>query len=142
MSLWEQSLANLILAFEPNSEALIEGFFAADEALAAGFEANFYNQQDEMGQSWPPRKDNLPHPLLIKTGKMFRAATNTEDSGHYSDIENGTTLIVGIADSVVPYAKYHHTGTRIMPARRVIFATPETLRVMEEKFADAIEKSL
>lgn len=138
---WQQSLHNLIEAFEPGSDAIIEGFLEADRILSDGYQENFYNQVDDAGTPWPPRKDSLPHPLLIKTGLMFRAATDTQSPGHLTDIQ-GDTLISGISGSFVPYAIFHHMGTRVMPSRRVIYASEQTLNRIEEAFADALERQL
>lgn len=138
---WQQSLRDLIRLFEPGSDAIIEGFMAADRILCDGYQENFYNQVDETGSAWLPRKDSLPHPLLIKTGVMFKAATDPESPGHLTDIQ-GDTLISGISGAFVPYAIFHHLGTRIMPARRVIYASEQTLGRIEEAFADAIERNL
>lgn len=135
---WQKDFAKLIETLEPNGNQLIEGFLAAQEVLASGFEQNFYNQVDDMGVPWKPRKDNLPHPLLIKTGRMFRAAVDTRNPEHFSDIR-GTTLETGVS---VPYAKFHHWGTSRMVARRVIYATEDTINRALEAFADAVEESL
>lgn len=138
---WQQSLRDLIKAFEPGSDAIIEGFMAADRILSDGYQENFYNQVDDTGAPWAPRKDSLPHPLLIKTGVMFEAATNPASPGHFTDIQ-GDTLVSGISGAFVPYAIFHHMGTRVMPSRRVIYASDQTLSRIEEAFADAIEQQL
>jgi hypothetical protein len=64
----------LIEAFTPNSETTLKALIAIEEVIADGFQENFYNQVDDNGAPWRPRKDNKSHPLLIKTGKMFQAA--------------------------------------------------------------------
>jgi hypothetical protein len=138
---WQQSLRDLIAAFEPGSDAIIEGFMEADRILCDGYQENFYNQVDETGSAWLPRKDSLPHPLLIKTGIMFKAATDPTAPGHLTDIQ-GDTLISGISGEFGPYAVFHHLGTRLMPSRRVIYASDQTLSRIEEAFADAIERNL
>lgn len=138
---WQQSLRDLIALLEPGSDAIIEGFMEADRILCDGYQENFYNQVDETGTAWPPRKDSLPHPLLIKTGVMFKAATDQTSPGHLTDIQRDT-LISGISGAFVPYAIYHHLGTRVMPSRRVIYASNQTLSRIEEAFADAIERHL
>lgn len=141
LAAWQQSLRNLIDAFEPGSDAIIEGFMAADRILCDGYQENFYNQVDDTGAAWAPRKDNLLHPLLIKTGLMFAAATDPTSPGHLTDIQ-GDVLISGISGTFVPYAVYHHNGTRIMPARRVVYASDQTLSRIEEAFADALESRI
>lgn len=118
---------------------LSSAFAIADKVISEGFEQNFYNQVDHTGRGWPPRVDNEPHPLLIKTGKMFRAATNPADGGHLYR-ETSTELVVGILGSAVPYAIYHHTGTRKMPSRRVIYVHRTTEQRMYEQFEDEVDR--
>ncbi len=137
---WQQDLQNMIDAFDPNGEEILRGFYAAEEVICEGFQQNFYNQLDDNGLPWQPRKDNLPHPLLIKTGRMFKAATDPRSPEHFSDVTDGT-LETGIGEQV-HHAKYHHWGTSRMVARRVIYATPETINRALEAFADAIEESI
>lgn len=133
-----EKLASL---YEPGSSAIVAGFIAAELVICDGFVENFYNQVDHNSDPWAPRKDNLPHPLLIKTGRMFAAATNPQSPEHYSDIENGLTLVSGIGEAVF-YAGFHHYGTYKMPARRVIYATESTINRALEAFADAAEKEI
>ncbi len=143
---WEHDFTKLAQAFDLNSEAVLKGLLAAEEVIADGFQENFFNQVDETGKPWPPRKDNKPHPLLIKTGKMFAAATNTRSPNHFSDIEASTdrvTLVTGISDAAVPYYKYHHSDeprTKI-PRRRVIYVTVQQANRASERFADVVEDS-
>lgn len=144
---WEIVCDKLEQAFTPNSDIMLQALFAVEEVIAEGFQENFFNQLDDKGYPWAPRKDSKPHPLLIKTGKMFDAATNTRSSNHFSDI-SGTTLITGVSDSAVPYAKWHHNGTKKkdgsvrMPARRVIYATTITLNRAGERYGDVVEANL
>jgi len=135
---WQDDLRELIDNFEHAD--LASGFAAVDEAISEGFAENFFNQLDDNSQPWRQRKDDLPHPLLIKTGKMFRAATNTSDPGHIADIQEGNrSIVIGVSDDVVPYAKYHHNGTSRMVSRRVIYANHTTLNRAFQEFADAAE---
>jgi len=150
---WQDDLKELIDNFEHAD--LASGFAAIDEVISQGFVENFFNQVDHNGRKWKPRKDKKllsdtsgeePHPLLIKTGKMFQAATNTSDPAHIADIQDGDRSIeIGISDELVPYAKYHHTGTKNkdgtlrMVARRVIYANDTTLNRAFQEFADAAE---
>lgn len=128
----------IIDTFDPDGSAIIDGFIAAEEVITQGYEQNFYNQVDEDGVPWAPRKELLPHPMLIKTGRMFRAATDKANPEHFSDISEAV-LETGIGDPVF-YAGFHHNGTRIMPARRVIYCTPETVNRAIEAFADKLEE--
>lgn len=136
---WEQDLRKFLSDFE--NIDFKAAFAVADRVISEGFEENFYNQQDDEGNLWKPRKDDLPHPLLIKTGKMFRAATNPGDAGHLYRDEGGT-LVVGVLGNVVPYAIYHHTGTRKMPARRVIYANKTTQQRLFDEFSEAADRAM
>lgn len=79
---------------------------------------NFQRQTDVMGTFWPPRKDTLPHPLLIKTGRMLDAATG--GPGHHKRAQR-KGLEMGIKPDKVPYAKYHQYGTRRIPQRQYFY---------------------
>lgn len=81
-------------------------------------ENNFQRQTDVTGSFWPPRKDNLPHPLLIKTGKMKDAATGGR--GHYKRAQR-KGLQMGVKPDKVPYAKYHQHGTARLPQRQYFY---------------------
>lgn len=59
------------------------------------------------------RKKQSKGQILYETGRMYRDLTSTENQGTVS----GLTMSFG---SSVKYAKYHQTGTRKMPARRII----------------------
>jgi len=136
---WQNSLRRWLDVFEGSE--LVHSFEAVDLEISRGFEENFYNQLDDQGNAWPPRKDDLPHPLLIKTGLMFAAATNPEHPGHMASV-NGETLTIGIYDDVVSYAKYHHTGTSRMPSRRVIYASETTVSRAFDAFEDAVTQEI
>jgi phage gpG-like protein len=109
---------------------------AMEQCLAAihdGIEATFAAKVDSAGAAWPPRKDNLPHPLLDKTGKMKRAAIT---GGSADDRE----LVATVAD--VPYATYHQTGTKRMPKREFHYVTEDTLDACEQIIADEALKAI
>lgn len=53
------------------------------------------------GTAWPPRVDNKPHPLLIKTGALLRSIRHTRESKNLIHIGPG-----------VPYGKYHQNSDR------------------------------
>ena len=58
--------------------------------------------------TWAPRKDNAPHPLLIKhpEGGLWKSIKPR--------LEGDDTVVVG---SDKEYARYHQEGTKHMPAR-------------------------
>lgn len=61
------------------------------------------------GEGWAPRKDDLPHPLMVRTGKMLRSIRERRSAV--------AEYISGVASLTPDYPKFHHTGTRRMPAR-------------------------
>ena len=66
---------------------------------------------------WPPRKDNLPHPLLRKSERLFDSLTSrshpdTKWEAYHDRFEFGTG---------VEYAPYHEHGTSRIPARPFLF---------------------
>lgn len=88
---------------------------------------------------WPPRRDNLPHPLLRKTRRMFNSLTN---SGHPDNVDQRTpsTLTYGTS---VPYAIFHERrdiATRI-PQRAFLEPIAEDRRFQEE-LAELIDLEL
>lgn len=90
---------------------------------------NYLNEVDSDGQKWPPRKDNLPHPLLRKTLAMYDASTNHSASSHYFEQVSGEEFYSGVDDSAIFYAKYQNYGTKNkdgtvrIPPREFIFVT-------------------
>ena len=54
---------------------------------------------------WPPRKDNLPHPLLRKSERMYDSLTNLSDSDNIL-IAQGETITFG---TEVFYAIFHES---------------------------------
>ena len=62
---------------------------------------------------WPPRQDNLPHPLLRKSFDLFNSLTDRAAPGHVerrtaSSLEYGTDI---------PYADVHEFGAGPVPPR-------------------------
>lgn len=138
---WQGKLDDFMADF--HGADLTDAFMAADREISGGFEENFYNTTDHEGAFWPPHAPATVaihgvHPLLILTGKMFQAATNVDDPGHLRHIA-GDEMTIGIKGTAVPYAIYHHTGTRRMPRRRVIYATPEAEQRARDAFADVLD---
>ncbi len=129
MDRWRVVLNRLDSVFS-GAERLDQVFADLDSVISNGFRENFDARVDETGSAWPPHSPSTvkrygPHPLLVLSGRMKRAATNVADGEHLSE-RQGDTLIVGIAGSV-RYAIFHRTGTSRMPRRNVIFASQKTL---------------
>lgn len=104
------------------------------------FAAHFRNTEAPYGK-WPPRKDNLPHPLLILSGDMYRAATQEGAPGNITGVGD-RELQMGVDGSVVNYTAFQQDGTRYIPARPFIWLSDEAEDAAFEAFADAAAKAL
>ncbi len=132
--------------FENGSDAAFdEALRAVDVIIAEGFQENFFNTTGPEGDFWQPRKDNLPHPLLIKTGKMFSAATNVGDPGHVFE-HSGDIAEFGVSDAHVVYAKWHDRGTKNkdgtlrMVARPFAYATKQVQQRAFDAFVEVLDR--
>jgi phage gpG-like protein len=68
------------------------------------------------GKSWAPRKDNLKHPLLIKTGLLLTNAIAAIDATKPVVEGNMIEAIISMQNDPF-YAKFHQFGTKKMVAR-------------------------
>lgn len=91
---------------------------AAIPELFASVDKNFARQTDEDGNIWPPRKDNLPHPLLILTTNMKEAATGGLNSIVQYERDG---VLAGVRGDAVPYAWRHQNGDDGMPRRQFFY---------------------
>lgn len=94
---------------------------------------NFQRQADVVGSTWPPRKDTLPHPLLIKTGRMKDAATG--GPGQYKRAER-KGLKLGIKPSDVPYARIHQYGSSRIPQRQYFYLHGSDRAKLRKRFME------
>lgn len=73
------------------------------------------------GAPWPPRRDALPHPLLVRTGRLRAAAIEAVQQARLV----GGGVEVDLTDPA--YGFYHQFGTQNMPARPYFGASPATV---------------
>ena len=66
--------------------------------------------------TWPPRADDLPHPLLQLTGELRRALTQVGSEANIN-IQKPDGLEYG---SSIEYHIYHEEGTRHTSARPIL----------------------
>ena len=52
--------------------------------------------------TWPPRLDDLPHPLLIKTGALLNSLTNISDSNNIFEVSDDSVTF----GSRLDYSEY------------------------------------
>jgi hypothetical protein len=121
-------------AIERDSFASV--FQAMEYILREDFHDHFIQKLGDDGP-WAPRKDNLPHPLLRKTGKMHLATTRLGAPGNIS-IAGERELTFGVDGSVVDYANYQQYGTSRMVARPYIWISEDAEDRAAEAFADGV----
>lgn len=107
--------------------------------LIDGVVDNFQGSVEADGTPWKPRKDKLPHPLLVKSTLMFLSATGVA-AGAIKQVD-ANTLIFGVDLNAVPYARAQHYGrTEInLPARPYLDVSEKRLLEVDRIIADGIE---
>lgn len=83
-------------------------------------------QEDRRRQGFPPKR-----PILIRTEKLRKGFKQKEISETQGSIVND-----------VFYARFHQTGTKIMPARRIVGVTAESRKAIGLLFAHYIAKEI
>jgi phage gpG-like protein len=111
----EKALENFQASLADQTTALRE---IADDfrEMVAG---QFASEGQAEGTPWAPRKAvGAIHesPLLVRSGALRRSLTTRDAAGHVEQLEE-QSLAIGTS---LPYALFHQTGTRRMPARPII----------------------
>lgn len=129
----EKQLSRRLLTIPSDISSFKIPLFRIGGELRGTFDKNFSARGALFGR-WQPRKDNLPHPLLEKTGSMRR---NFKQSlgPDYIEIFNPT-----------PYFKYHQSNKprKKIPRRVMMKIDDERKRFIQREFQkhvnDAIRK--
>lgn len=113
---------------------LSEAFEAASEAARAGFKKNF-DQTQGPGYKWAPHSPYTiqkygPHPLLILSGAMLQATTESGAAGSVHDVQPREAVI----GTDIFYAAFQQFGTLRIPARRFVWLDAESVAEVEEEF--------
>jgi len=98
----------------------------ASDGVASGKK---WNALDTEYHAWKIRHHGGT-PTMIRTGDLYRDLTTLSGSENYIGHKNaafGTDL---------EYAKFHQTGTRFMPARKIVFAPEIFQKRLGNKIAD------
>jgi phage gpG-like protein len=74
---------------EPATDVLRE----AHPVVMQGIQRNFDVARSPDGETWPVRKDNKPHPLLIESGALLAAAAG--GAGSVNEL-SARSLVVGV----------------------------------------------
>lgn len=117
--------------------------------ILQGFEQRLYmEQRDPSGNAWKPlalstvlRKEHGA--ILVDTGRMYESLTTPNGTADTIWETGDTWLRFGTS---VPYARFHQTGTRRMPARPHVGCDQPTAdmiaRILGEAVADQIGESI
>ncbi len=93
----EKQLSRRLLTIPKNISDFKKPLFRIGGEVRGSIDTNFSGRGSLFGR-WVPRKDNKPHPLLEKTGKMRRGFRQNIGPS-YVEIYNPT-----------PYFKYHQSN--------------------------------
>lgn len=75
--------------------------------------------------------------ILVATGNLFGSLTRGSHANHFF-VASKKGMTIGTA---VPYAKFHQTGTRKMPKRKIIHLTKEQKRRWPRLIQEYVVKS-
>ena len=122
----------------PIWQILAEDFYQVEEEQFAT-EGGFSGGWAELSERYKVWKEaHYPgRPILVLTGALREAITSPNARGSIYDLQRDY-MMVGVSREVLPYAVYHQTGTRHMPARPPI-ALPESTK---ERWVAAIHAYL
>lgn len=121
---------------------LKEGLDKCAAEIRGAYEQNFDSASSPTYGGWPPRKDTLPHPLLVLSGKLKAAATQQGAAGHVEE-NDGRELGVGVEKSSdLPYTHVHQYGWKAIPPRPYIDVSEQTVDKCEQHVADDLAAKL
>ena len=132
---------------------LFEAFQECREEILDSVDENFQRRGSPDGP-WPPRADNLPHPLVEESGALRAAATGHgpghvtvwEDRGFYVGVDVGAAPTAAATNGAdlggVPGAGVHQFGLAPVPARPFMDPAEDALERCETIIADALDRLL
>lgn len=118
------------------SQSLEEPLMSLSPLVFKDFDDHFMQSLGPDGP-WAPRTRNYPWPILIKTGFLIRAATESNAPGNIHRYR-GDALEFGVDVSVVNYAGFHEYGTRKMPARPWAYLSEDAADAAAEQLLDRL----
>ncbi len=139
------SLGQLIDVVLQATEDAVDGPYtqALDESIRIiqDWEREMYlGQHGPNGAAWAPlspvtiaRKEHSA--ILVDTGRMFESLTTPNGTEDTVWITGPTWLTFG---TEVPYAHFHQTGTKRMPARPHVGVNEATVTLIGQRLADAV----
>ena len=91
----------------------------------------------EGGGRWVPRQDDLPHPLLRKSGTLYSSLVRPGSRGNIN-VQTSHSLEYG---TDIPYADFHEFGTSRIPARPYLLYAVEDIDVKVAREIDSYFQS-
>jgi len=101
------------------------------DTIIGGINAQFISQGSFFGSKWKALNKNYFHKKMKKypgktilraSDKLYKSVTVTNSTGNVENL-TWTRLIWGVSEDKIPYANYHMTGTKKMPARKFLGIT-------------------
>lgn len=126
------------------SAPLGEVLTTAERSVRQGIALNFADSASPDGRPWPARKDSKPHPLLIETGALLKAALGTGAGGSTRTTDRDVELVIDKSVKIggIPGAAAHHFGypPRNLPQREFFAPKVSILDDIDRDVADAVDK--
>ena len=97
---------------------LSSAFDHCHDIVARDIHGHFRQSHTPDGLSWPERKDDLAHPLLILSGAMMTAAVG-EGSAHVWNV-SARSMQYGVDTSSIVYAAAQNYGYKQIPPREFL----------------------
>ncbi len=119
---------------------LSDAFRDCQTIIARDIGGHFERSETPEGVAWLPRKDNLPHPLLILSGATPRAATG--GAGSIFEMQ-ARSMTYGVSSSIV-YAGAQNFGStkRNIPQREFLGLSEVAVDACETFIATTIDGSI
>lgn len=128
----DKELSRRLIAIPQNIGSFKQPLFKIGREVRISADANFASRGALFGARWKPRKDNEPHPLLEKTGRMRRSFTQ--------NLGNDYVEIFNTSD----YFAYHQSNAprKKLPRRVMLKLDQIRKQFIMREFQSHIQKSI
>lgn len=125
--LTNREIERLKMKLDSLPEDLNKAIENSEQPIKKQLEKSFSKQQNPYGNKWKSRKHSYSHPMLNRTGNMFRS---------FKVNRKGKTLE---AKNTAEYSQYHQEGTKHMAQRKIL---PDKKQGLPKRYKEIIEKEL
>lgn len=121
----EQAKAN-VEDLRPAFSEIARDFYKSQKAIWQLKGPGRYPDLNEKYKIAKKKDVGFVYPILKRTGKLEKAASQNNAPGNITVIGR-QSLLMGVYDSVIPYAKYHQSDEERskIPLRKFLFIGPE-----------------